>query len=66
MGLSENCVLLGDRQAAKMHLNDFSAACRAKEGGGETVQVSLRTADDKESQFIVAFYRLLGKNTVTF
>lgn len=50
-----------------MHLNDFSTACSPKKkGGGEKIQVPLRTVDDKENQFIVAFYRLLGKKTVPF
>lgn len=65
--VSENCILLRDRQTAKMHLNDFSTACSPKKkGGGEKIQVPLRTVDDKENQFIVAFYRLLGKKTVPF
>lgn len=47
-----------------MHLNDFLQHAAQKQGGRETIQIPLRTADDKESPHIVAFHSLLGKNTV--
>lgn len=48
---------------SKDALKWFFCSAQSKKGGGGTIHITHRTADDNESQFIMALYRLLGKET---